>query len=131
MTRKEWILIAIEILRPDFQHIAPFPQYIEILDDWPDDILDRENCWGACNFDLEYPRIFISPVLSDSIEVLETLVHELVHASVGYEHRHGLLFQIPASCIGLEGPLDATCAGEKLTVRLGEIVNILGPYPGE
>lgn len=133
MTREEWILEAIEILRADLQHTAPLPDRIEILDCWPDDIEidERENCWGSCNDDVGHPCIFISPAISDSIEVLETLVHELVHASVGCEHYHDLLFQIPASCIGLEGPLISTYAGEKLLVRLDEIINMLGIYPGE
>jgi hypothetical protein len=133
MSRKEWLLDAIFILQADFQHTIPLPEHIEILDCWPDDIEidERKNCWGSCNTDADHPCIFISPALSDSIEVLETLVHELVHASVGCIHFHDLLFQIPASCIGLEGPLDATYAGEKLLVRLGEIVNMLGMYPGE
>lgn len=131
MTQSDWLSEAIEILRYDLQHIAPIPWDIEILDCWPNDIkvCERKNCWGACNFDLDYPRIFISPDISDQIDVLGTLVHELIHASVGYEHAHDLLFQIPAACIGLEGPLDATFAGEKLRSRLEEISNILGPYP--
>jgi len=131
MTHEEWIRNAIDILRADLQHIVPLPDHIEILEHWPDDIEidERENCWGVCNDDVGHPCIFISPMLSDPIEVLETLVHELVHASVGCEHVHDLLFQIPAASTGLEGPLIATYAGAKLLVRLGEIAEILGPYP--
>src|SRR2546421_8545847 len=34
------------------------------------------------------PQIFISPRIDESTEVLGTLLHELVHASVGVQHGH-------------------------------------------
>src|SRR5581483_6460795 len=54
------------------------------------------------------PQIFISPRLADSIEVLGTLLHELIHASVGCECGHGKRFSQAARKVGLEGPPTAT-----------------------
>ena len=141
MTREEWLLKAIEILRADLQHITPLPSRIEILDDWPDGVgyTESGSIFGAC-FDLSgydgsgYPSIFITPLFSDPLEILKTLVHELIHASIGCKYQHGLLFQNPAALIGLK-PLHnkwtTTFADKKLQVRLGEIADILGPYPKE
>src|SRR5690606_40933556 len=44
-------------------------------------------CWpGTVSADGVH-HIFISPLLGDAVEVLAVLVHELVHAAVGTEHK--------------------------------------------
>ena len=46
-------------------------------------------------------QIFISPVLHDAFDVLDTLVHELVHAVDDCQHKHGKEFRKIAVRIGL------------------------------
>ena len=46
------------------------------------------------------PQIFISPRLADSIDVLGTLLHELLHASVGCQHGHKKPFSQAARKVG-------------------------------
>src|SRR5947199_8423755 len=60
------------------------------------------------------PQIFISPRLSESIEVLGTLLHELVHASVGCHYGHRKEFSQAARHVGLSGPPTATMVGDTL-----------------
>jgi len=77
-------------------------------------------------------HIFISPVLDEATTptgVLATLVHELVHASVGLEAGHKTPFKRLAEKCGLEGKMTATEAGEGLLVRLNDLSKELGPYP--
>src|SRR5690348_15284967 len=75
------------------------------------------------------PQIFISPRLSESVEVLGTLLHELLHASVGCQHGHKKPFSQAARKVGLAGPPTATVVGESLRPLLVSYVEQVGPYP--
>ncbi len=75
------------------------------------------------------PQIFISPRIADSIVVLGTLLHELVHASVGCEHGHRKPFSQAARKVGLDGPPTATVVGPALLPVLQAYVERVGPYP--
>jgi hypothetical protein len=74
-------------------------------------------------------EIFIAPTLSNGVDVLSVLIHELVHAAVGCEEGHKGRFKTTARSLGLEGALTATHAGEDLLVRLQAIKEELGAYP--
>lgn len=75
------------------------------------------------------PQIFISPRIEKSIEVLGTLLHELVHASVGCQYGHRKPFSQAAKKVGLEGPPTATSVGKDLVPLLQTFVDQTGPYP--
>lgn len=75
------------------------------------------------------PQIFISPRLADSVEVLGTLLHELIHASVGCEHGHGAKFSQTARKVGLTGRPTATTVGDALCPSLLAYVAQVGEYP--
>lgn len=75
------------------------------------------------------PQIFISPRLDESIEVLGTLLHELIHASVGCEHGHRAPFSQAARKCGLSGPPTATEVSETLRPLLQAFVDTTGLYP--
>ena len=74
-------------------------------------------------------QVFISPVVSGSIEVLGILLHELIHATVGVEHKHGKVFSQAAKSVGLVRPWRSTTIGETLRPVLNRFVTLLGPYP--
>ena len=74
-------------------------------------------------------QIFISPRLSDSIEVLGTLLHELLHASVGCQYGHRQPFSQAARKVGLVGPPTATAVGDALRPSLLAYIEQVGPYP--
>jgi hypothetical protein len=133
MTREQWLLDAIEILRADMQHVAPVPRDVLILDNWPGDVefWSKQWCLGTCSEAYGWVGIFVAPRVVDSIQALETLVHELVHASVGNDQGHNKVFTDAAYAMGLEGNPESTAAGAKLTTRLHEISDMLGTYPGE
>ncbi len=56
-------------------------------------------------------QIFISPALSDSVAVLDTLMHELIHAVDDCENKHGPVFKKMALKLGLKGPMRSAGAG--------------------
>ncbi|HJT56802.1 MAG TPA: hypothetical protein VJ761_09925 [Ktedonobacteraceae bacterium] len=75
------------------------------------------------------PHIFISPLLSESIDVLGVLLHELLHACVGCQCGHGKPFSQAARRVGFVGPPTATTVGETLRPVLAGYVERVGPYP--
>lgn len=74
-------------------------------------------------------QIFVSPRISDSIQVLGTLLHELLHASVGCQYGHRKEFSQAAKRVGLVGPPTATDVGPELRPVLWAFVERIGPYP--
>lgn len=74
--------------------------------------------------------IFISPTINDSVEVLGTLIHEMVHGVVGNEEKHGRLFRACALAVGLTGKMTATTAGEELAAYFKKtLIKRIGNYP--
>lgn len=74
-------------------------------------------------------EIFVSPYVSDGVEVAAVLVHELMHAHKGNKHGHDAVFEAACHAVGLEGPAIATVAGQALADLLQAITDQLGPYP--
>lgn len=86
-------------------------------------------CWRAAASADGVNEIFVSPTVDNSIEILGSLAHELVHYVDDCESGHKHHFARVARAIGLEGKLTATHPGAKLTDYLQSIVNLLGPIP--
>lgn len=76
-------------------------------------------------------HIFIDPRLKDPVQILATVVHELVHASVGIECKHKGMFVKVIRALGLEGKPTATHAAEgtELFATLTGMALTLGEYP--
>lgn len=88
-------------------------------------------CWDASRSDGKVFEIFISPVVSDAVEVGAILAHELVHSTVGLKAGHKGQFIKCAKAIGLEGKMTSTHPGEAFKQALGVMVADVGPYPHE
>jgi hypothetical protein len=61
--------------------------------------------------------------------VLDTLVHELVHAVDDCQNKHGKEFKKIALSLGMIGPMRSAGAGPELKTKLAELSEQLGPYP--
>ncbi len=136
MTREEWLNKMTNMLREDFHGIeAPIPEKVRITCGWPSrSARPSKNqrigeCWSSQDSGDAHHEIFISPVLADPIAVAETLVHKLVHTTVGNKHGHKAPFRRVAVAMGLEGKMTATHAGEKLVERLHSLIKQVGAYP--
>lgn len=86
-------------------------------------------CWdggssadGACH-------VFICPTLSVVVEVLATLLHEQIHATVGCAAGHRGSFSATCKKVGLVKPWTATTPGPDLRAKLETIATELGAYP--
>lgn len=87
-------------------------------------------CWPSSRSASGVYEIFIHPSVCEGFEVAEILMHELVHACVGVEHKHRGPFPLAAKALGLDGPMTATKAGERLRATLVALLETLGtPYP--
>lgn len=86
-------------------------------------------CWYGENVHDGIPMIFIHPSLSDPVEVGATLLHELVHASLGAGFKHGPVFKRLATSLGLTGRMTATVPTDDLRDRLAAELSFMPPYP--
>lgn len=134
MTREEWLLKAIEAMRPLFADQGAEIPAVRVSVGWPGGGGRNLNkvigqCWATRAAGDGVAQIFLSPVLDDAIQVLATLAHELVHAVDDCKSGHKGYFAKLAKGIGLEGKMTATVAGAELTAKLTEIVKEIGPYP--
>ncbi len=88
-------------------------------------------CWDPKVTPDGTTHMFICPTLGDPVVVLATLLHELIHAAIGVEEKHGKLFKKLCKEMGLAGKATATYAeaGSPLHAELLIISEKLGPYP--
>ena len=87
-------------------------------------------CWYAPNSADGHNELFIHPSLHDPIRIAGVVCHELCHAVLGPEAKHGPKFRALATELGLEGKMTATTEGDAFKHRIAPILAELGPYPG-
>lgn len=74
-------------------------------------------------------QIYISPILGNGYDAIDTLTHELVHAALP-DAKHNKPFQLACEKIGLtKGKPKSASAGTELKARLETLVAELGAYP--
>lgn len=135
-TREEWLQAAARILADHIARSAPYdsPDNLRFACGWPLGTRKAKGkvlgqCFShTCSKDGTY-EIFITPALDDPAKVLGTLLHEMLHATVGLEHGHKGAFAIIARKVGLEGKMTATVPGPDLATKIATWLKILGTYP--
>lgn len=135
-TREGWLLAAIELMRPFFQEKGYTVPDIRVSCGWPSSraLSDKKKClgeaWCKTAASDKVAQIFITPWLdkpSDAQGILPTLVHEVVHATVGNKEGHNKVFGKCARAVGLEGKLTSTSAGKDLLELCEKWHKQLGP----
>lgn len=86
-------------------------------------------CWDGQVSKAGFAELFISPSIADDMEVAATVAHELVHASIGTEQKHGKMFRDVVTRLGLLGKPTATFAGPEFKKEVNPILKKLGNYP--
>ncbi len=133
MTREAWLLNACERLHSVVEAAGAEPPPVAVSIGFPRRRGGQSTaigeCWDGSMAADGRPAIFISPVLTDPVRILDVLLHELVHAAVGSGHGHRGLFVTVARSCGLLGKPTATYAGPALEQRLNELSRSLGPLP--
>jgi hypothetical protein len=132
-TREEWLLAAVEEIRPIFSlkgHQIPLDCQVSCgFASTGTRSHHIGQCWSRSSSTHERNQIFISPALYEPAEVLDTLVHELVHAVDNCEHKHGKEFKKMALSLGMVGPMRSAGAGPELKAKLEVVAQALGSYP--
>jgi hypothetical protein len=133
-TREEWLVAAIEELRPMFMARATaLPSRIRVTCGFPSTAA-RSGAVGQCFADTasadQHYEILISPVLDQPARVFNVLVHELCHTLPGCMN-HGRAFQTAAAAMPLvpNPSWKATVAGPVFAPAYDAIIQSLGPYP--
>jgi hypothetical protein len=86
-------------------------------------------CWHSSASADKTNEIFISPARSNSVEILATLLHEIIHAADDLASGHKGFFASTAKAAGLTGKMTSTTAGPELTTTLNAIISVLGDIP--
>jgi len=135
-TREQWLLAGLELLKPIFSENGfKVPTKIRVSCGFPskNPLGNKKRrigeCWADKASQGKYFEIFISPVLSNPYAALDTLLHEMIHATVGLECGHQGAFRSCAKTIGMEGKMTQCCAGPGLKDRINGYLKKLGPYP--
>lgn len=85
-------------------------------------------CWPRARSANKVNEVFINPVLSDSIKVLDVLGHELLHSVDDCASGHGAVFTRNSKAIGYTGGKHSKAEAPTLLV-FDRIAKELGPYP--
>lgn len=131
-TREEWLGALADSMAPWFRELgAPLPKF-RISIGFPSTGRRGQRigeCWdGAASADETF-EVFIRPDRFDVLEIAGILAHELTHAAVGLDKRHGKAFRRVATAIGLTGPMRATVPGDAFKQRVAPILKKLGAIP--
>lgn len=129
--RESWLTAAADALWP-ITLLNPVP--IRVSCGWParKALVVRKRRVGECwshevsGDGINY--LFISPYLADPVDVLATLLHEMIHATLPMKTGHKGPFARAAAAAGLIGKPTQTTAGPELTERLHGIAESLGSY---
>jgi hypothetical protein len=133
-TREQYLYEVTELVfRPWFAEVGhKLPQRLRIGVGWSSKGR-RSNvvaeCWSAAASADGTVEVIIGTNYSDTVRVLDALLHELCHAVLGTEHGHDRVFAELVHSLGLIGPATATVAGPELTDLFGIVIRRLGEYP--
>ena len=132
-TRESWLRAATNELRPYFEGCDyPLPDKIRFAIGFPSTGRKGNRvgeCWHSSTSNDEHFEIFIRADIDDPAEVLGVLVHELIHAVVPIDAKHGKLYRAAAVKLGLQGKMAHAMPGILLQRRLDELAANLGPLP--
>lgn len=136
ITREQWLnecgeMILDEIIRPVWNVRKNLKVKISV--GFAPDTKSTSKTIGVClpsAFSNEaFNEIYISPVINESLRVLDVLTHELIHAVDDCKSGHKGDFVSLMHKTGLEGKPTATTASPELTQKLSEYVGLFGHIP--
>jgi len=130
--REEWLNKMAKAMEPKFESLEyPLPPY-RVSCGFPSTGKKSSRigeCWvRECSKDAHH-EIFIHPQVDDPLKAAAILAHELIHAAVGLDQKHGGAFRAVALAVGLEGPMRATTPGDVFIHYVTPILEDVGAYP--
>ena len=140
--RQEWIEAAVVLFREHFAaNWWTVPDKVRVSMGFPIGVKDGKRKLGQCFHAVHsadgHSEIFLSPDHRGTQEVLETIAHELIHATVenpnppeGYKPvGHKGTFKVCALAIGFKAPMASTPADEKMLDFCKLVTDKIGEFP--
>jgi hypothetical protein len=133
-TREEWLIAAVDALNHEVfgEHEVKMPQ-VRVSVGFPGGHGKKTGvvgqCWATGATEDGRPAIFIHPTLSDRVEILAVLSHEMIHAWNDCADGHRGAFAKMFRLVGLVGKTTMSEPGEELERKLKGIIKVLGAYP--
>lgn len=133
-TREGWLIAARDLLAREFFEKAGYklPEKMACSCGFPRGGKKAiGQCWHPETSADGTTHMYVCPTQAEPIRVLDILLHEMVHASLGTEVGHKGPFKKVVKEFGLAGKATATYAeeGSECWLRLSHIAEQLGPYP--
>jgi hypothetical protein len=136
LIRAQWLEDAAEALRDQFISKGyTVPANVRWSMGWPKGSHGRNRtmgqCWSALASQDRHFEICLTPLLGTkhTMEIIGTLAHELVHATVGTEAGHKGPFKRCAIAIGLTGKMTATTGGPSFKAWAEPLIARIGNFP--
>lgn len=132
LIREAWLTKLLQELREGIFAAKGYtvPDNIRVSVGWPRGSRKAiGQCWPAVSSADKTREIFISPALSDPMRVADVLAHEVCHAALPEDVKHGKPFADMARAIGLVGKPTATEAGPEFKAWAEPVLIALGDYP--
>lgn len=131
-TREDWLNVLAARLAPWFEGLGHEVPKIRVSIGFTSRGMRSKaigECWSDCCSKDKVHEIFIVPTIDDPMRIADILAHEMIHAVVGLDAKHGKKFKKVAKAIGLEGKMTATIAGPDFISRATPILEEIGPIP--
>lgn len=137
-TREAWLEEVVRQFRGNFEtHNLALPPRLHLSCGLPSRGALSETrrtlgeCWHSTASTDGVHHIFISPLIEDGLGAAGVLLHELVHACLPPEAKHGPQFKSACGKLGLtSGKPKSASPGPELTKTLEDVIlNRLGKYP--
>ena len=130
-TREEWLHAAREHLDAMFTDMSVTPNDVRLSVGFPKGRGIKATTIGVCHYNAadSVPQIFIHPAITDPVNVVAILAHELAHAYLPVGTGHKGSFVTTVTGLGLIGKPTATVPGPDFTVDANEMLSVLGDYP--
>jgi len=131
LTREQWLNRFIHAARAAFAFNGkPLPPNVRAAICPPHRKMQAIGlCWTGNVTEDKGREIWITSAETDPVRVAGILVHELCHAALPHEVKHGKEFRALATALGLEGKMTATTEGERFRTIWQELIEKLGPLP--
>jgi len=134
-TRESWLESAINTFRPWFEtigHPLPHKSHVSVGFSYGSRAENGKilgSTWSTKASEDGINHVFISPEIGDTFDVLETLLHELIHVVDDNKSGHRGEFAKMAKELGLTRPWTYTPSSPAVGAELLTIAASLGEYP--
>ncbi len=133
LTREDWLRRAVDMFRPMIEQVSGIvvpDVHISVgLGSRRYEKGVEAVCYRRRASADGHNHIFISPEQGDTAEVLNSVLHELIHAALDCEDGHRGRFAEYATRLGFEAPFTMTPASVSLMAEFMVMAGELGEYP--